>query len=107
MEWKGPIKEIQVELPGDLHKAVRSKALTEDLRIYQAYTIALEWYLGYTPKVEMPKAFRDLDPEDLAFIQGLSRMHRDAKISATRRGLIDLLRKEVADYLAEEGDTAI
>ena len=58
MEWKGPIKEIQVELPGDLHKAVRSKALTEDLRIYQAYTIALEWYLGYTPKVEMPKAFR-------------------------------------------------
>lgn len=108
MQWKGPIKEIQVELPADLHKAVKTKSSAEDIRLYEAYTLALEWYLGYEPKTpELPAFLCNLTDDELRFIKGLALMMGDRSISGTRRGLVGLLVNEVADYLNEKGTTDI
>lgn len=107
MNWRGPIKDIQVELPADLHRAVRTKAIAEDMKIYQAYAMALEWYLGHEPVVpEVPDVLRDLTSSQERFLCGLSDMLRDPAISKTRRGIVNLLKQEVDDYLQEHGVTA-
>lgn len=46
MTWQGPIKPINVDLPEDLHLAVRSEAPRRKLTTKAAYLVALEEWLG-------------------------------------------------------------
>jgi hypothetical protein len=57
MKWRGPIKPINVELPEDLHLAVKSEAPIRNLSTKAAYVQALERWLSGSVLDSLPKKY--------------------------------------------------
>lgn len=79
MEWNGPIKPVNVELPDELHRAVKSAAPLRGTTTKGAYQIALEDWLY--PEADRKDSDSDDKPtltrEEQALVDKLVALLRD------------------------------
>lgn len=61
MAWSGAIKNTNVELPDDLHQAIKEAAVKRRTTIKQAYLEALEGWLQESPSISTESPVAQID----------------------------------------------